>query len=359
MQKKGSEIILSRLNAVRILVVLFIAVGYASTMPLGHGNPEIFAHFGYDPSWIGIQLLFFFSGFLTLKSIRRHGSATKYLKSRAVRNLPLLAVFTLITVVIIYPALGVMTENPAELAFKLGRYFFLTVTCIDPGQTLPGLLDNAKYMCLIQGAIWTFKWGMVAHIAAAISAHIGLFRNDRIILLIAIAATLLHFVVTFVQAKNGYEWLEAPAVGLRLAYIFLVGMACYAYKDKMPTTPKVKTLILTSLLSFAAFWYYLLAWTPMIEILITGFWAYSALLLATSTSNRLSFLDGWPNLALAIYLINWPASQLLLLAYPGVSPWGLVALCLPVSMLIALAAHYLVSRPSYSFARLQSLKPAF
>lgn len=351
------DISLRRLNAVRILIVLFIALGYASTMPLGPGNSEIFAHLGYDPSWIGIHLLFFFSGFLALRSLRRHGSAVIYLKSRAVRNMPLLIVFTLLVVTMIYPLLGVIPEDPVELVAKLGSYFFLTVTCIDPGQTLPGLLDQANYMCIIQGAVWTFKWGMIAHVAVAIVAKLNLFKHDRLILAAAILVAVSHFIISYIQAKSGYDWLITSALGLRLAYPFVIGMACYAYFHKLPKAPKVKALILASLIGGATLWHEFLLWTPVIEMLVTLFWAYGGLLLATSKTSVLNSLDAWPNLALGMYLANWPTAQLLLLAYPDISSWGLVALTLPVTALVAIIAHMLVSRPAYNFARLQ-IKPA-
>ena len=108
-----------RMNAVRALVVLVIAFGYASTMPLGPGNREYLAFLGVDPSWVGIQVLFFLSGYLALKSVRRHGSAIKYLTSRIARNIPLLALFTLIAVLVIYPMFGASNDSFGETVNKL------------------------------------------------------------------------------------------------------------------------------------------------------------------------------------------------------------------------------------------------
>ena len=139
----------SRLNFTRILIVFAIAFGYASTMPHGPDATEYLKHLGYEPSWIGIQLLFFFSGFLALASLQRHQSALKYLISKALRNGPLLVVFTFVTVGIIYPVFGTSSGNLFADMAKLGRYAFQTITCINPGQPLPGLLDDSKYMCLI------------------------------------------------------------------------------------------------------------------------------------------------------------------------------------------------------------------
>ncbi len=357
MLQRNDQTALPRLNAVRVIIVLFIALGYASTMPIGPGNPEILAHLGYDPSWIGVQLLFFFSGFLALRSIRHHGSAVKYLSSRFLRNTPLLIIFTLVTVLIIYPSLGVMSDDPAQLIIKLGRYFFETITCVNPGQVLPGLLDGAVYMCIIQGAIWTFRWGMIAHLATAIGTKFGLFRTNKFIVSAAMITTTAYFTIAYVDAKLGLEWLSMPHVGLRLAYPFLLGMVCFAYQARLPTRFKVRLYVLAAFGGSATLWDTLLPWTPAIEMLITAFWAYAAFLLVTSKTPKLAFMNSWPNLALALYLVNWPAAQLLLLAVPDISQIGLIALSLPISIAVAYATHLLVSGPAYDFAKSLKTKP--
>lgn len=349
-RKEDRRVSLSRLNAVRILIVLMIAFGYASTMPIGPGNPEFFAHLGHDPSWIGIQLLFFFSGYLALRSLRRHGSSVEYLRSRIIRNIPLLALFTLITVLIIYPLLGAPSNDTGSVVKKLGLYFFQTVSCIDPGRALPGLLDDAKYMCLIQGAIWTFKWGMVAHVGTAIASRIGIFKHNRVILLLAAGVLTAHYIAAYILAKQNPDWIGTPALALRLAYPFVLGMTAYAYQDKFPKSYSLRAAILVGLIGTATFWHTFLAWTPAIEILLTCFWAYGLFLVATSRTPVLKRLENWPNLALGLYLTNWPVSQLLLLAMPDISSWGLIALCLPISFALAVAGHWLVSRRAYALA---------
>ena len=342
--------ILIRLNAVRLITVVFIAIGYASTMPLGPGHSEILAQLGYDPSWIGIQILFFFSGFLAMRSLSQGRSAFEYLRSRIIRNIPLLAIFTLIAVLVIYPALGVKTESTGALISKLGRYFFETVSCIGPGRVLPGLLDEARYMCLIQGAIWTLRWGAIAHIGAAIGGQMGLFKNRGLVATFAVAAVMGYFAASFIHGKTGHPTLGTVLVGLRLAWPFLVGMACFSYREDLPTSVFGRTAILLGMGTMAVIWYHFLPWTPAIELLLTGFWIYAALLLALSETSKLSVLNNWPNLVLGLYLANWPTSQLILLASPDMSSLELIAVSVPLSLLIASGVYVLFSKRIYTFA---------
>ena len=342
---------LPRMNFVRLLIVLAIALGYASTMPLGPGNAEKLAFLGLDPSWIGIQLLFFFSGFLALRSLRRHGSSFQYLRSRFFRNIPLLAIFTLVTVIVIYPVFGVMPENTSELIKKLALYFFETVTCVDPGQVLPGLLDSAKYMCLIQGAIWTFRWGVIAHILAAIGNAIGIFKNDILILILAISSTLTFFGLAHVKAWHGVAVDDNILTAAHLGFPFLCGMAVYAYQDRLPKTAGVKAAWLLGFLFSAVIWHRFLPWSPAIELLLTAFWVYAGMLVLGGSENSDGWLAKCPNLTLPLYLITWPTSQLILLALPNLGSWELIFISVPTALVLAFIIHYTIGARLNRFFR--------
>ena len=358
MPELGTSQTIPRLNAVRVIVALVIALGYASTMPIGPGNPEALWHLGHDPSWFGIQLLFFISGYLALRTVRRHGSAKTYLLSRFTRIMPSLVLFTFVAAFVIYPLLGVMSDTPGAILGKLSLYFFATVSCLDPGRVLPGLLDNALYMCLIQGGIWTLRWGLIAHICVAIGTRLGLFKSNIFILSIAIICAAAYFACEYIFAKQGYAWLATPSLALRLSYAFLAGMALFAYQGALPKTAKGKALTLSVLALSAVTWYYYLPWTPAIEMLTTGFWAYLAIVIILSRTPKLAVFDHWPGLALNIYLVNWPVSQLLVLKFPNIGSWGLIAVSLPTSVAIAALIHALLSKRAFTYARRAGIKSA-
>jgi len=340
---------LVKLNAVRVIIVMMIAFGYASTMPIGPGNPEIFSHLGYDPSWIGISLLFFFSGFLALRSLKKHGSAWKYLESRFFRNMPMLIAVTLFVGIVLYPIYGNPSGSIGDTVKTVGLYVLGTVSCIRPGEPLPGLLDNSKYMCLIQGAIWTLKWGVIAHIMTAIGQKIQIFGNRYIVLSMAIGSTLSYFALNFAYVNIGVSMDHNIVLAARLAWPFLVGMGVYEFRDVFSSSRKN---VLSAFLLFAAawFWHALLPWTGAIEILLTLGWFALFMAVLVSKSESMSVLNDWSPMALAIYLIHWPAAQILLLNFPNISPWGLIAATLPITLILAWLAHTVISKRSYAFA---------
>ena len=341
--EKWAQMPLTRLNAVRTIIVLLMAIGYASTMSPLSGDKEVLRHLGYDPSWFGLQILFCLSGYLAVRSLTRHGSSLRYLTSRVLRTGPLLVAYTLAAITVIYPIFCTSTAPLAEEAVKLTRYFILTVLCIDPGAQLPGLLDEAKYMCLIQGAIWTFRWGALAHIAMAIGWRMNVLKSKHVLLALAISATLIYGSVGYFAAKNEWEAAFPAFAALRLSYAFLGGAALYGWQDKLPQSGITKLTMLVGLLSLAAFQHAYMHWTPAIEIAGTFFWTYLSIVIIQTPMRATAWMNHWPNIVLGLYLGNWPVSQTLILMHPELHGWALIGMSVMITTVIAILAHAAIS----------------
>jgi len=326
---------LSRLNAVRIIVVLIFAVGVSSTMPLGPGHAEFFNHFGYDPSWFAIQVLFFLSGLLAYRSLATHGSAVQYFRSRFLRNWPLLAAYSLAAASVIYPVFCETDESPAQMAPKLTVYFLKTVSFIDPGARLPGLLDEAQYNCLIQGSIWTLRWGALAHICMVAGWKLGPLRSRYLMLLAAVMLTLAYWALSYFNFLNKADALQPIQSGLRLGYIFVIGACIWAWKGTLPQNGKFQAMTIMALLASIFGAYYGLPWTPAIEILTTLLWSYIALIVIFNNSQLTRWMRNWPNIVFGLYLGIWPISQILVLKFPGLSGWTLVSAAIAITTALA------------------------
>ena len=341
--EKWAQMPLTRLNAVRTIIVILIAIGYASTMSPLSGQYEVLRHLGYDPSWFGLQIIFCLSGYLAVRSLTRHGSSLRYLTSGALRNGPLLVAYTLAAVTIIYPIFCVSEATLSQEVVKLSKYFLLTVLCIDPGARLPGLLDDAKYMCLIQGAIWTFRWGALAHISMAIGWRLNILKSKNVLLILAVLAMIIYGIAGYIVAHNSWESKIPAFAGLRLSYAFLAGAALYGWQDKLPQSGITKLALLIGLMSFAAFQYTFLTWTPAIEITGTFFWTYLAIVIIQTPLRLTAWMNHWPNIVLGLYLGNWPVCQTLILMYPELHGWALIGVSVPITAVIAFLTHAAIS----------------
>lgn len=348
---------LPRLSSMRVIIVLFIAMGYASTMPVGPRAQEIGSHLGYEPSWIGIQILFFFSGALALRSLQARRFGIDYLRQRFLNIFPLLTAFTLAAILVIYPLCAPDGRFDLETTTALLKYFALTITAIDPGQPLSGLLDNAPYACLIQGAIWTFRWGLAFHILTAVLGRSPSIIKPQALLITSMITTVVYGITTYLAVKNNWSDLIHAITALRLAYPFLIGMTVWAYRDKMPTSLFKRIAIICLCFAISGAVDRFGPWSPLIEIALCFGWGYSAWLIATSTTAVLSSMDNWPHISPAMYMANWPIAQLLLMQYPNISPMQLVMLSLLLTMLTAATVHYGVTRPLLGKITVQPARP--
>lgn len=323
-----------------MVIIALIAFGYASTMPRGPEYAEYLRMFGYDPSWYGISLLFMISGWLALRSLTRHGSVIKFLGSRLLRNMPILIVFAAFVPLVLYPMFGTPPEPGTSRLSQHLEYFVRVASCMQPDALTPGLLDNALYNCIIQGGLWTFRWGMVAFLATAGLWAIGGLKNRMHLLLYTVLVASLY-VGLVDRSVRGYDTLfEFALTAAHLGLFYLIGMCGYAYRDKLPRTLRIPIVLLVA----TVIEYHLLPWTPLVEVTATLALGYMAYYLMTSKRAAPDWVRRIPDLSLGLYVINWPMAQIILLNMPGISPLGLFAVSFPLTVLMAYAIWLLINR---------------
>jgi peptidoglycan/LPS O-acetylase OafA/YrhL len=315
-----------------MLVIAFIAFGYASTLPRGPQSPEYLRMFGYDPSWYGISVIFMMTGWLAMRSLDRHGSALKFLASRIGRNLPLLAVFAAMVPLVFFPLFGVSPEPGTSRLNQHLSYFAKVVSCVDPSTLTPGLLDNALYMCLIQGGLWTFRWGLVAFLATALLWATGILKNRYLLLTMTIVALAMYGAAVLYNIRYNSEMIGFATPGLKLGWAYLVGASAFAFREKLGRA----LLVPAGLFAATLLQYLLLPWTPGIEITATLALGYLAYFGMTSTREMPVGIKRIPDISLGLYVFNWPMAQIILLTIPGLSPLGLFAVSFPLTVLLSL-----------------------
>jgi|GEM_PF-838906 len=322
----------TRLNGVRALLVIVMAFGYASTMARGPESAEFGRLLGYEPSLFALQALFFLSGYLVMRSLERHGSALKMLTSRARRNLVPLTLVTIVVAFVVYPLICEDTGMGTLSVIDRAVYVLSTITCVNPGQIMPGALDTANYQCLLQGSIWTFRWGAVAYVGTAVLHRLGGLSNRRMIACAALALPSAYAVLQVALLRGMLSELGPLLAGLRLGYPFVLGMAAYVYRDSLPVSAIRKAAWIASALGLATLNYLYLPWTPFIEVAATGAVSAFALFLAGSQSWTTNWLKNWPALALPVFLLNWPVAQVLIYMMPSIESGALVAMTLALTV---------------------------
>ena len=347
---------LSNLNGIRLLVVLYIAFGYCSTLPLGPEYPELLHMFGYDPSWVGIQVLFFISGLLAMRSFQAGRTGLTYLRSRFGRNIPLLFTLTLATLIILFPLFGTPLDEGKDFFKRLIKYVLVTTFCISPGQPIQGLMDDAKYMCLIQGGIWTLRYGAILHIMTALTGKLGWVSKKRLLFCVTILTILAYIFVGIIIDKNSFDALTPALTGLRLASAFILGLSAWACKDTIYRMGQKVWIFPFVLFAIAFLNYNFAPPSALIDISLSGSFMAVAWIALKSKSQLLTFLHNCPDLTLPVMLICWPVAQTFLLLSPDLSPLALILLTLPVTLALSVMVRGLASGVIIRFTSFKSQK---
>lgn len=331
--------VVTRLNAVRLLAVLCVGVGYGSTMAIGPGTAEWLAHLGYDPSWFGLNVLFLLSGFMAWRSVSEGRTGLTYLRSRARRTLPALALYTLAVASVLYPLLCNPERLDADGIGMLLLYVTKTVTLVSPGGVMPGALDEQPYMCLLQGTVWTLRWGAVLHLGTLVLHRVTAGRTKHL-LIAAAGSVAAYWVAASLFAGGQIDALEPVTPALRFSYPWLLGASVFALRHRLPRTGAGWGIVALLLMGLAGLHHEFAGWSPLIDVLATSSWASVALALLHT---RARWLRGWPPLALPVYLGLWPVAQTLLYLVPTLSVTGLILLTLAVSVGLAATVYWVSS----------------
>lgn len=126
----------------------------------------------------------------------------------------------------------------------------------------------------------------------------------------------------------------------RLGAMFTIGMTIFAYRSEIFKAVWLAPLILAcTLIQF-----YVMPWTPLIEIFVSVFWALIAF--SVMQSRLLTRVKPIKNhgFAAALYIFHWPIAQLILLSIPAVSSIALIGVALPVAIMFSAALSWAVAR---------------
>jgi len=184
----------------------------------------------------------------------------------------------------------------------------------------------------------------------ALSHKLQLFSKNFVVLALTGLTTLAYIVIgvfLFILEIPIPHDIELAAY---MGWPFLMGISVFKYWEKLPTRFSPYLWICGICLALAGIWFALLPMTNIIEVfLVIGFSSLSVGLLKLD-KDQFAVLNSWPNLALAIFLINWPVTQIILLTIPEIGIWPLIISSLTVTYFLSMLAHILITRRNFRFA---------
>lgn len=325
-------------NLLRALAATAVLVSHSHALTSGHGEAEpLRASLGLSLGTLAVAVFFFVSGFLVTGSLQARGALRPFLRARVLRIFPGLVVCMLLTVFVLGPWATTL-DTAAYLAHPRTWFHLLKNTTLLFGvrMPLPGVFEDLPYPVTVNGSLWTlpieFRLYLGLGLLSLIVARVPDAAAPRV-LPAAVAALAAVGVAAFLR-----EPTEANTTALMCAQFFL-GATLQCHRDRLRLTPRgaglAAALLAASTLNATAF-----AWA------FTLLLGYLVLWLAYVPGGALRRFNRVGDCSYGLYLYAFPVQQALVSAWPGLTPAGLSAAALPLTLALALASWRLVEAPA-------------
>ncbi len=295
-----------------------------------------------------LNAFFVLSGYMILASLRASRSVLAYAINRVFRVFPLLIVVTLLTLMIVGPALSGLAPLDYLARPESWAYFAGVISQAHPTAALPLDASGIQAAQSANAPLWTVRYELMGYAGLGVLMLAGALRFKWVLPL----ALLAVIAVSAVFANTAYAgpFPEGVEAGLRFATGFLIGAVLWDWREQVGLS---WALIAASVLAAIAS-----TGTPFhqsFDILATAFIALRVGYLKVPATSLWQRIKGVEDLSYGIYIIHWPAG-LMLMVLAGQIGWqpGSTSIALAMTgMSIALAwpLRVWVERPFQTMGR--------
>lgn len=326
-------------NAIRIAAALAVIVSHSYPIALGPTAVEpLHDLLGFSLGALGVKIFFVISGFLILKSFMNRKSTGAFAMARVRRIFPGLAVVALLAAFLLGPLLtsrpvtSYLTD-PATLAYVPN-----VLSLVRMQYTLPGVFELNPYPNAVNGPLWTLPLEVYCYVGLALAGLIGFYRPRLFPLLLA------AFVPVYVVIRYGLLPLDALVTLAILSFPFLLGMAAYFYRARLPIDWRL-------MLALAALAAAAVAADVLREEMATVAIGYAALWLGAADHKLLRSYNRIGDYSYGVYIYGWPMQQIAILAIPGLSPFQLTLAASLGALFCAVLSWHFVEKPALTWRR--------
>jgi peptidoglycan/LPS O-acetylase OafA/YrhL len=279
---------------------------------------------------IAVNMFFFVSGFLVTASYVRRHSLWTFVKSRALRIYPALAVCVILCTFVLGPAVTVL---PLRTYFSDPRtYLFFAVngSLLAIRSFLPGVFEANHFFGVVNGSLWTLPGEAQMYAYVAAMGVLGvLYRRLRFAIALAFLvafAVVAHHRVNLVSLPDYYGF----------GGFFAAGACCWMFRDRVP----VNGPLLVALIGLCFITYARPVYWPVFAVTTAYFCLWFIYV------PGLQFLDGVGDYSYGLYLYGFPMQQLVAWRFPALGPWALFATSFPLALGLGIASWHLVEKPA-------------
>jgi peptidoglycan/LPS O-acetylase OafA/YrhL len=329
------------LDAVRLGLAVLVAVSHGIVMRTGD-----------EPRWgnstlgdLAVDGFFVLSGFLVTGSYQRIDVSTghagfwtvvRFGWHRFLRIMPGFWVCLLVLALVVAPLVAVLEGRPWVTPFVTdpSSWDFLgnNAGLLIRQYGVAGLLAENPFPFVFNGALWTLALEAMCYVLLAALGWSGVVRRRRwvVLILAGVLWTLL------VAQSLGVDTVIGD-LSTRLVLLFLLGVASYLFKERVPVSPAWAVAALILLVGC-------LAVLPDYRLVGAPALAYLIVYLGTGLPRPVRLRA---DLSYGIYIYHFPTEQVLMLTGAAVLPTvAFVVLSLATVLLPAAASWFLVERRS-------------
>ena len=333
------------IDRLRLFAALAVVLGHSWHLTQGPAaRPPLqdYTVFGFHS--LAVHVFFFLSGLLVTESALRHvDNPLGYLKKRALRIFPALAVNAVVVPVVLVAAGAWTGVGPGEMV----RYALRLVTLFSIEFAHPGAFAQAPFAGAINGSVWSLRYEIVVYvllIAASLSGALARPWRRAAFLALLLAGVMAGYAAA-PHAKGGVLYVVAE--GRHVLFSFLLGVAAHQFAGRIPLHPVVALPGIALTVAGTALGQAMLTETGVIWL------TCAATLLLAFPAGPCRKLPH--DISYGIYIYSWPLQQLVVFLAAtrlgiALSPIALFLIVLGPLIMIALASWEWIEKPALALA---------
>lgn len=315
-------------NLIRILAAAGVLFSHAYPLSLGADAVQPLQPFlhGTTLGTVCVYVFFCVSGFYICKSFDHSTSRKRFLKARALRLFPALAVALVVTVIV--AGFWLTTESLSVYLLAAPEYILRNLTLNSLQQELPGVFVANPFGQPTNGSLWTLIYEVQCYFGVFLLGLLGLLKRRYMFMLVAIGLLL-----TVLMAK--YAAYDHHLLSLGLP--FLWGSIFYVWRDSI-----VLDIRLCLIMLVVVFLVYNTSYFHFVFVFALCYWVFFLGLFKSTSLLRYNRLGDY---SYGLYIYAFPVQQMV--AHTGVTdPLHNIALSLPITLACAILSWHLIEKPS-------------
>tara|TARA_R110000868_G_scaffold120773_1_gene320571 strand:+ start:6921 stop:8018 length:1098 start_codon:yes stop_codon:yes gene_type:complete len=325
-------------TAMRIVFAIMVVYAHAVLIPMGLPYHGVWPEFVDAVVQLALDGFFILSGYMITASLLHSSNMLSFTVSRVLRIFPGLVAAALLMWLVIGP---LFTELPlteywsdaATLSFP-----FMIILQADPMAGLPEVFSASPIGGVMNGALWTIRFELLAYLGVGLLAAVGLYRSRRLILV----WSALAVGVSVAYQIFGYSGIGEGTIGTmaRFGPAFMIGAGFFACRDSVPLSPGYVGLAILAAIATQG--------TPagpvMLQIALA--WTYLWLGFITVPGRIGKALRDVEDVSYGVYILHWPLGMMIFALMPWLGYNALFALMLPVAVLAGWVLRVTVEKPA-------------